>query len=167
MFRAGHGCADGICEYGPILNLSHNPGTSREPRVATSSDGVFVQVAWQDNTPGDDEIFVSTSADSGATFNEGSLGSPGDPRNVSNTRGASNDLQLVTEGAHVYIVFVDFTVRQGAILFTKSDDNGESFSGTINLSANIRSFSSARDPDMAAQDDLVSVMDCISWGSYK
>jgi hypothetical protein len=163
MFRAGHGCADGTCAYGPILNLSNNPGTSREPRVATSSNGEFVQVAWQDNTPGNDEIFVSTSADFGDTFNGGTPGSPvGNPRNVSNTRGASNDLQLVTEGAHVYIVFVDFTVRQGAILFTKSDDNGESFGGTINLSANIRSFSSARDPDMAAQGELVSVV----WTAY-
>ena len=56
MFRAGHDCADGTCAYGPILNLSHNPGTSREPRVATSSDGASVQAAWQDNTPGNDEI---------------------------------------------------------------------------------------------------------------
>ena len=162
MFRAGHDCADGTCAYGPILNLSHNPGTSREPRVATSFDGASVQAAWQDNTPGNDEIFVSTSADSGVTFNEGTPGSPGDPINVSNTQGASNDLQLVTEGEHSYLVFVDFTVRQGAILFTQSDDNWESFGPTINLSANIRSFSSARDPDMAAEDDLVSVV----WTAY-
>ena len=68
----------------------------------------------------------------------------------------------MTEGEHSYLVFVDFTVRQGAILFTQSDDNWESFGSTINLSANIRSFSSARDPDMASQDDLVSVV----WTAY-
>jgi len=162
MFSAGHGCADANgCEFGAILDLSNaNAGRSTEARVATSSDGQFVHVTWQDNTPGNDEIFYSRSTDSGATFNEGSP--VGNPTNLSNTPQASNDHQLVVEGANVYVVWVDFTDRRGAIFFKESNDDGGSFSNTNNLSANLRSFSSARDPDMAAQGSLVSVV----WTAY-
>ena len=165
MFRAGHGCADAIngCEFGDILNLSNaNTGRSTEARVATSSDGQFVHVTWQDNTPGNDEIVYSRSIDFGVTFNGGNP--VGNPTNLSNTPQASNDHQLVTEGTNVYVVWVDFTTRNGDIFFRKSNDNGEpgSFSNTNNLSTNNRSFSTACDPDMAAQGSLVSVV----WTAY-
>ena len=56
-FTAGHGCADANgCEFGDIKDLSANAGRSTEARVATSPDGQFVHVTWQDNTPGNDEI---------------------------------------------------------------------------------------------------------------
>jgi hypothetical protein len=57
-FTAGHGCADANgCEFGDIKDLSNaNTGRSTEARVATSPDGQFVHVTWQDNTPGNDEI---------------------------------------------------------------------------------------------------------------
>jgi hypothetical protein len=164
MFRAGHECADANgCEFGDILNLSNNAGTSREPRVATSSSGQFVHVAWQDNSRGggNDEIFYSRSTNFGATFNGGSTDTNpvGPPRNLSNTPRASNDLQLLTEGARVYVVWVDFTTGNGDIYFKKSTNNGGSFSSTINLSRGSGfSFLSSRDPDMAAQGSRVSVV---------
>jgi hypothetical protein len=157
MFRASH---DGGETFGEILNLSNNDGDSIDPKVATSSDGQFVHVTWQDDTPGNDEIFYSRSTDSGETFNGGSP--VGTPTNLSNTRRASNDHQLVTEGDNVYVVWVDFTTRNSDIFFRESNDNGESFSDTNNLSTNNRSFSTARDPDMAAQGSLVSVV----WTAY-
>jgi len=162
-FTAGHGCADANgCEFGDIKNLSNNAGRSTEARVDTSSDGQIIHVTWQDNTPGNDEIDYSRSTDGGNTFNGGSPAGP--PTNLSNSPQASNDHQLVTEGTNVYVVWVDFTTRNGDIFFRKSNDNGEpgSFSNTNNLSTNIRSFSTARDPDMAAQGSLVSVV----WTAY-
>jgi hypothetical protein len=165
MFRAGHGCADAIngCDFGDILNLSNaNAGRSTEARVATTSDGQFVHVTWQDNTPGNDEIVYSRSIDFGVTFNGGSPAGP--PTNLSNTPQASNDHKLVTEGTNVYVVWVDFTTRNGDIFFRKSNEDGASgsFSNTNNLSTNNSSFSTARDPDMAAQGSLVSVV----WTAY-
>ncbi len=162
-FTAGHGCADANgCELGAILDLSNsNAGRSTEARVATSSDGQFVHVTWQDNTPGNDDIFYLRSEDAGNTFG-GNL--VGNPTNLSNTPQASNDHQLVAEGTNVYVVWVDFTTGNGDIFFRKSNENGASgsFSNTNNLSTNNRSFSTARDPDMAAQGSLVSVV----WTAY-
>ncbi|HEU4445335.1 MAG TPA: hypothetical protein VFR94_11740 [Nitrososphaeraceae archaeon] len=161
MFRAGHGCADANgCEFGDILNLSNNAGRSTEARVATSSDGTFVHVAWQDNTSGNDEILYQRSTNGGETFNGGSP--IGSPINLSNTSGISNDHQLVAEGTNVYVVWVDFTSTSfgGEIYFRKIGNNGDpgSISNTINLSAGIgQSFKSSRDPDMAAQGDRVVV----------
>jgi hypothetical protein len=160
MFRAGHGCADANgCEYGDILDLSNNnAGTSKEPRVATSSDGQFVHVAWQDNTPGNDEIFYSRSTNAGGTFNGGNP--VGNPTNLSNTPRASNDHQLVAEGTNVYVVWVDFTTGNGDIYFKRSNNNGASFNTSpTNLSRGSGlSFLSSRDPDMAAQGSLVGVI---------
>ena len=97
MFSASH---DGGDTWSEKYNLSNNAGVSREPRVDTSSDGVHVHVAWQDNTRGNYEIFYSRSINEGDNFNGGSP--VGSPRNLSNTRGASNDHQLVAEGSNVY-----------------------------------------------------------------
>jgi hypothetical protein len=155
MFSASH---DGGDTWSEKLNLSNNAGVSREPRVATSSDGQFVHVAWQDNTRGNDEIFYSRSTNGGDTFNGGSP--VGSPINLSNTRGASNDHQLVAEGSSVYVCWVDYTTGNGDIYFKRSNNNGATFnSSPINLSRGSGfSFLSSRDPDMAAQGNLVSVI---------
>jgi hypothetical protein len=153
MFRASH---DGGENFGETLNLSDNAGTSFNPRVATSSNGQFVHVTWEDNTPGNLEIFYSRSTDGGETFNGGSP--VGTPTNLSNTPRASFDHQLVAEGANVYVVWVDCTTDNGDIYFRESNNNGESFSDINNLSAGNRFFDTSRDPDMAAQGSLVSVV---------
>lgn len=153
MFRASH---DGGETFGEILNLSNNAGASVDPRVATSSNGQFVHVTWQDNTPGNEEIFYSRSTDGGETFNGGSP--VGTPTNLSNTPQASFDHQLVTEGTNVYVVWVDCTTDNGDIYFRKSNNNGESFSDINNLSAGNPLIHTSRDPDMAAQGSLVSVV---------
>ena len=153
MFRASH---DGGETFGEILNLSNNAGTSFNPRVATSSNGQFVHVTWEDNTPGNLEIFYSRSTDGGETFNGGSP--VGTPTNLSSTPRASFDHQLVAEGTNVYVVWVDCTTDNGDIYFRESNNNGESFSDINNLSADNRFFHTSRDPDMAAQGSLVSVV---------
>lgn len=153
MFRASH---DGGETFGEILNLSNNAGASVDPRVATSSNGQFIHVTWQDNTPGNEEIFYSRSTDGGETFNGGSP--VGTPTNLSNTPQASFDHQLVTEGTNVYVVWVDCTTDNGDIYFRKSNNNGESFSDINNLSAGNPLIHTSRDPDMAAQGSLVSVV---------
>ena len=143
----------------PTTMLEH----LKRPRVATSSNGQFVHVAWQDNTPGNDEIFYSRSTTEGNTWNGGTTANPvGPPINLSNTPRASNDHQLVAEGAKVYVVWVDYTTGNGDIYFKKSTNNGQpgSFSNSpTNLSRGSGfSFLSSRDPDMAAQGSLVSVI---------
>jgi hypothetical protein len=152
MLAASH---DGGETWEEIVNVSNTPGASTDPRVATSADGENVHVTWQD-TPGNGDIFYARSTNSGETFEA--------QRNLSNTPGLSNDHQLLTEGSNVYVVWVDYTTGSGGeIYFRKSNDNGGTFSNTINLSAGIgQSFQASRDPDMAAQGSKVSV----TWAAY-
>jgi hypothetical protein len=151
MLAASH---DGGETWGEIVNVSNTPGASTNPSVATSADGETVHVTWED-TPGNGDIFYARSTDGGATFEAS--------RNLSNTPGRSNDHQLLAEGSNVYVVWVDYTTGNGDIYFRKSNNNGGTFSNTINLSRGSGlSFVASRDPDMAAQGSKVSV----TWAVY-
>ena len=151
MLAASH---DGGETWEEIVNVSNTPGASTNPRVATSADGQFVHVTWQD-TPGNGDIFYARSTNGGESFETS--------RNLSNTPGRSNDHQLLAEGSNVYVVWVDYTTGNGDINFRKSNDNGGTFSTTINLSRGSGlSFLASRDPDMAAQGTKVSVI----WAVY-
>jgi len=159
-FRASH---DGGETFGDILNLSNSARNSIDPRVATSASGDFVHVTWQESrSSGNDEIFYSRSTNGGESFNAPT--GVGTPKNLSNTPRASNDHQLVAEGANVYVVWVDYTTGNGDIYFKRSNNNGQSFisnptSTPTNLSRGSRlSFLASRDPDMAAQGSKVSVI---------
>jgi hypothetical protein len=151
MLAASH---DGGETWEEIVTVSNTLGASTEPSVATSADGQFVHVIWQD-TPGNGDIFYARSTNGGETFETS--------RNLSNTSGRSNDHQLLAEGSNVYVVWVDYTTGNGDINFRKSNDNGETFSATTNLSRGSGlSFLASRDPDMAAQGTKVSVI----WAAY-
>jgi hypothetical protein len=118
------------------LNLSNNTGVSVYPQVSSSVSGKVVYVAWQDNHHSDSidstnrnyDIFFRKSIDYGETF--------GNTINLSNNSGLSERPQMVTTGNNVYVVWADNTTRDGSseIFFTKSTDNGTSFSDAINLS---------------------------------
>jgi hypothetical protein len=151
MLAASH---DGGETWEEIVNVSNTPGASTDPSVATSANGENVHVTWQDS-PGNGDIFYARSTNGGESF--------GTSINLRNTSGRSNDHQLLAEGSNVYVVWVDYTTGNGDIYFRKSNNNGGTFSNTINLSRGIGlSFVASRDPDMAAQGSKVSV----TWAVY-
>ena len=88
--------------WGAIVNVSNTPGASINPSVATSANGQFVDVTWQD-TPGSGDIFYARLTNVGATL--------GPQINLSNNTGASDDHQLLAEGSNVYVVWVDKTTE--------------------------------------------------------
>jgi hypothetical protein len=49
-----------------IVNISNNAGGSNSPQVTTVGSDVYI--IWQDDTPGNDDIFLRRSADNGATW---------------------------------------------------------------------------------------------------
>ncbi len=152
MFQASH---DGGATFEDAMNLSNNVGKSRDPRIAMTGAGTIV-VTWQDNTPGNEEIFYSRSTNGGEIFNGGS---PGSPVNLSNTNQKSDDHQLKALDDDVYVTWVDYKTGNGDIYFRAAKDNdGASFGATKNLSTNVLSFMSSRDPDLAAHDAMVSVV---------
>ncbi|MFI5125767.1 MAG: PKD domain-containing protein [Candidatus Acidiferrales bacterium] len=59
--------SDGGATFSSPLNISNNAGFSANPFL-TIDAGANINVAWEDNTPGNGDIFFSRSTDSGATF---------------------------------------------------------------------------------------------------
>ena len=57
---------DSGATWKPIVNMSNNSGDSRNPQVAVLSSNVYV--VWNDNTPGNHDILLKRSTDSGATW---------------------------------------------------------------------------------------------------
>src|SRR5579864_8326913 len=70
--------SDGGATFSSPLNISNNAGFSANPFL-TIDAGANINVAWEDNTPGNEDIFFSRSTDSGATFSA-SLNLSNDPR---------------------------------------------------------------------------------------
>jgi Collagen triple helix repeat (20 copies) len=67
--------------FGTSINLSNNTGFSFNQEIAAIGNNVYV--TWQDNTPGNDDIFVISNAQPFGT-----------PINISNNSGSSVNLQI-------------------------------------------------------------------------
>lgn len=106
------------------INLSDNFDLSGAPDIEASGTNVYV--TWHDLTPGNLEIFFMSSNDSGATFDA--------VKNLSSNSDFSVDPRIAASGTNVYLVWQDFTPLNLEIFFKASDDNGENFSGIVNLS---------------------------------
>ena len=52
--------------FGTPINLSNNTGCSFTPQIAASGNNVYV--TWQDDTPGNDDIFFAASNNNGTSF---------------------------------------------------------------------------------------------------
>ena len=121
---------------GNIINISNNvgfsyAGLSSIPTLSSRNVVTFgsnVYIVWQDNTPGNYDIFFKSSTDNGTTF--------GKTVNLSNNTGFSGYPRLAAYGSNVYIVWRDETPGNYDIFFKSSTDNGTTFGKTVNLSNN-------------------------------
>jgi hypothetical protein len=109
-----------------VKNLSNNAGVSTSPQVATS--GANVYFTWNDNTPGNFEIFLRRSTNNGGTLQP--------LVQISNNAGISVFPQVTTVGANVYIIWQDNTPGNNEIIERRSHDNGATWQPTQNLSSN-------------------------------
>jgi hypothetical protein len=112
---------DGGNTFGLPKNLSNNPGGSFHPQIAVSGSNVYV--VWDDNTPGNSDILIRRSINSGSTF--------GSPFNLSSNLGKSVNPQIAASGSTAYVVWEDNSPGLSSILFRKSG------APTINLSRNM------------------------------
>ena len=118
---------DGGATFSTPQNLSNDPAGSSSPQIAVDSSG-NINVVWQDNTPGNYQIFFSRSSDGGATFSA--------PMNISNDpRGAGSPYMAVDSGGNINAAWVSSpTVVPSLISFSRSSDGGATFSPPIALS---------------------------------
>ena len=110
--------------FGAPLHVTHNMGNSGIPKL--SADGNDVYLAWEDNSRGDYEVFLSKSSDSGASFHV--------PLDISTTTGQSGTPEVIASGNNVYAVWMDNTSGNYDIFFTKSSDGGATFEKPIDIS---------------------------------
>jgi hypothetical protein len=130
-------------------NLTNNPLDSVYGQVAAWNNNVYV--LWQDSVPSGNrnyDIFIKNSVDNGNTF--------GSPVNLSNNSGFSEHPQIAAYNNNVYAIWADDTSGNREVLFTRSEDNGSSFFGTIKNLSN--STSDSFNQEIAVFGDNVYVI---------
>ena len=115
---------DKASSIGAPLYLTHNLGNSGIPKLLATGNQVYL--AWEDNSKGNFEVFLSKSDDYGASFHL--------PVDVSTNAGQSGTPQIAVSKDNVYAVWMDNTSGNYDILFTKSTDGGKSFGSPVNIS---------------------------------
>jgi hypothetical protein len=133
----------------PSVNLSNNPGSSTNPKIAVSGASVFV--AWSqgnaDNTKSD--ILLKRSTNNGQTWSGNIKITPGGTCSATSCHAIES---LTASGTNVFLV----TSMSGDIFLRRSSDNGATWKSPVNLSSNAgRSF----DPDIAVSGTNIY----ISW----
>jgi hypothetical protein len=108
------------------VNLSNNAGYSTIPQVAFS--GVNVFVVWQDLTPGNPDILMRRSINSGGSFQAF--------KNLSSNAGASSNPQVATSGTNVYFTWQDSTPGNNEIFLRRSTNNGGTLQPLVQISNN-------------------------------
>lgn len=112
--------------FGDIENLSRTPGDSLEPELDVQDGNVYV--AWEDNTPGNGDIFFRRSRNRGRTFSS--------TRNLSESPVDSFDHQISSAGSFVRVVWLEFLPGNREIFYRSSSNHGSSFGDVLNLSRN-------------------------------
>ena len=109
------------------INLSNSSLNTVDSAIGVFENNFYV--VWNDMTKSSTNIFFSKSEDNGQTF--------GKPINLSNTSGTpiiNRDGALAVSDGIIFLVWYDESEKENYIYFTKSTDEGLTFSTPINLS---------------------------------
>src|SRR5437867_2432571 len=117
---------NGGITFGNITNLSNNNASSISPQIESFGNNTFV--VWQDNSTGNEEIFLRKSLNGGITF--------GNITNLSNNNASSISPQIESFGNNTFVVWQDNSTGNEEIFLRKSLNGGIKFSGEKNLSNN-------------------------------
>lgn len=117
---------DGGQTFSPPRNLSNNSGSSRNPAISVSGSDLYI--VWDDETPGNFEIFFVMSRDGGQIFSK--------PQNLSQNAGRSVLPDIAASEGNIYVFWQDDTLGNPEIFYVRSPDGGQSFTAPHNLSQN-------------------------------
>jgi hypothetical protein len=135
---------------GSVLVNGHEPGTQKSPRIAVDLMA-NISVVWEDLHEGR-MIFYGRSDDGGATFMPKVR--VDDVADASTNR--SSPAVAVNDTGSIFVVWNDDRNGASRIFFSKSDDNGSSFSANIPI---VPSGSIVQiDPDIAIANNTIIVV---------
>src|SRR4030043_1661045 len=106
--------------------LTNNAGSSSYPAIAV--DGSNIYVVWEDNTPGNLEIYFKKSDEGGATWTTN--------KRLTNNAGYSYVPAIAVDGSNICVVWEDYTPGNYEIYFKKSDDGGATWATKKRLTNN-------------------------------
>jgi hypothetical protein len=118
--------------FSNVTNITNNTLDSVYAQIAAVENTVYL--VWQESindksNKNNYDIFFIKSEDNGNTFSK--------PLNLSNHTGFSEHPQIVVSKDGIFVVWADDTNSNNTeIMFTKSEDNGTTFSKVMNLSNN-------------------------------
>ncbi len=136
---------DGGATWGVIQRLTNNAGVSQHPSVATSGSNVYI--IWQDDSPGNNEIFFKRSTTNGTGWEAA--------RRLTTNAGSSELPTIAASGDSIYVAWMDDTYGGNLeILFKRSTDNGTTWEAVQRLTSNA---GQSQLPSIAARDDKVYV----------
>jgi len=118
--------ADGGATWQTAKRLTNTAGSSNYPCIALSDTHVYV--AWNDDTPGVNEIYFKRSIDGGATWQKA--------KRLTYTTGDSEQPAMAISGSNVYLVWHDNATDQFEVYFRKSPDGGATWQAAKNVSMN-------------------------------
>ena len=98
-----------------LKRLSWNPGWSYDPAVATDISG-NIHVVWEDNTPGNWEIYYKRSTDGGLTWTTKRL--------TWTARYSQNPAIAIDSSGNIHVVWQDNTSGNYEIYYKRSTDGG-------------------------------------------
>jgi len=128
--------------WSAAVNISNTAGNSDGPKIVVDSSG-NINVAWGDFDPGNSDIYFTRSADNGATWSQ--------VKNIyPSTVGSHYPDIAVDNSGNINVAWLEDTPTDVEIYFSRSTDNGATWSQVKNISNN-SSYSS--DPEIAVDSD--------------
>jgi hypothetical protein len=137
--------------FSNVTNISNNQKDSVYAQIAANDDNVYM--IWQESVTEKPieknyDIFFIKSEDNGTTFSK--------PINLSNNTGFSEHPQIAVTQNGIFVIWGDNTNSNNTeIIFTKSEDNGTTFSKPINLS---NSLQNSNNKEISAFNENVYVV---------
>jgi glucose/arabinose dehydrogenase len=114
---------NGGITFGNIINLSNNNASSMYPQIESFGNTTFV--VWQDNSKGNEEIFVSKSVNGAIKFSG--------KKNLSNNNASSMYPQIESFGNTTFVVWQDNSTGNEEIFLRKSNDGDNKFYDPKNI----------------------------------
>jgi len=116
--------------WGSAAKITTNTGDSGKPGVACSSNGQYVYLAWQDNTPGNYEIYFRRSTNYGASW--------GTALRMTVNAGGSWKARVAcsSNGRYVYLAWYDTTLGNSEIYFRRSTNYGVNWGAAVRITTN-------------------------------
>src|SRR5215211_4645560 len=137
--------------FSNVTNITNNQKDSIYAQIVAKEN--YVYIVWEESVtekPNEKnyDIYFIKSEDNGNTFSK--------PINLSNNTGFSEHPQIAVSKKGIFIVWADNTNSNNTeIMFTKSEDNGTTFSKVINLSNNSKN---SKNQEISAFDENVYVV---------